>query len=75
MRAIILNLYWLPAIVRVAWRLTGGHMFIYRDEPAEFLRYMLWYLQDVPAAESSEHQLLGYLEDEIAMRRRRGEWP
>ncbi len=76
MRAKLLILFWFPSMTRVMWRMASGRLFIYRDESNDFLRFMLWYLpRGVPAEYEHTHNLIAHLDDEIDMRRRRGDWP
>lgn len=43
----VLSIYWLPNIVRCLWRDSRGRFFIFRDEPDEFLRFLLYILRDL----------------------------
>lgn len=43
-KASIIFLYWLPAIIRCMWREARGGFFIFRDESDELLRFLHSYL-------------------------------
>ena len=73
-KLILLVLYWLPATMRTIWKHTNGGFFIFRDECNEFLRYVLWGVDEDTEASESLADYFQQCRDEIAMRQRRGEW-
>lgn len=41
-RRYVLLVYWLPARIRCEWRRATGRLYVFRNEPTDFLRYMVW---------------------------------
>lgn len=74
MKWTLLRLYWLPRYLRCTWKFVTGRLFVFRDEPNEFLHFVLYVQHRKPCKSQEVRRFFDAANEEIALRQRRGEW-
>jgi hypothetical protein len=70
----LLRVYWLPRYLRCTWWFVAGRLFVFRNEPNEFLRFVLYVERLGPCEAQDVRRFFESANEEIALRQRRVEW-